>query len=187
MPRRTPLGVPKLGIDNENAAVCSRNRILAPHRKPETPPTASGSTTQVTSPSRSRPARPGAPSPASAARARAAPPVGKAQLDLRSFSGGCRGSRDASLWCQRVERVAAVCAARASILRCAAASSSNNKDRTPCRWHLYRLARTTTTSATINTMNRNLERKMPPPTAISRSTSTSNQIISQPPRIDAVV
>ena len=32
MPRRTPLGVPKLGIDNENAAACSRNRILAPHR-----------------------------------------------------------------------------------------------------------------------------------------------------------
>jgi hypothetical protein len=30
MPRRTPCGVPKLGIDNENAAVCSRNGILAP-------------------------------------------------------------------------------------------------------------------------------------------------------------
>jgi hypothetical protein len=50
-----------------------------------------------------------------------------------SFSGGCRRSRDASLWCQRVERVAAVCAAQASILRCAAASSSNNKARSPGR------------------------------------------------------
>jgi hypothetical protein len=33
-------------------------------------------------------------------------------------------------------------------------------------------------SATINTMKRNLDRKMPPPTAISRSTSTSNQHFS---------
>ena len=50
-----------------------------------------------------------------------------------SFSGGCRGSRDASPWCQRGEQVGGVRAARASISRCAAASSPNNKARTPGR------------------------------------------------------
>jgi hypothetical protein len=41
-----------------------------------------------------------------------------------------------------------------------------------------RLPRTAMTSATTNTMNRNLERKMPPPIAKSRSKRTNNQIIS---------
>jgi hypothetical protein len=44
-----------------------------------------------------------------------------------------------------------------------------------------RLPSTATINATINTTNRNLERKIPPPIANSRSKRTNNQIIAGPP------
>ena len=53
--------------------------------------------------------------------------------DSKAFSGGYRRSRDASPLCRRVGRAGGVRAGGASLSRCAAASSPNNKARTLAR------------------------------------------------------